>query len=128
MGLRLRHQAEVPEGRGRLPGVRSKLPETRKHDYANDNCMNVPLLDLKAQYSVIRDEVRAAIDQVCESQHFILGPRVQQLEGEIAAYSGAGFGIGMSSGTDALLAALMALDIGAGDEVITTPFTFFATG
>lgn len=89
--------------------------------------MNVPLLDLKAQYATIRDEIRPVVDQVLESQHFILGPEVEGLEREIAAYSGTRFGIGMSSGTDALLICLMAAKIGAGDEVITTPYTFFAT-
>jgi len=89
--------------------------------------MNVPLLDLKAQYATIRDEVRAAMDRVVDGQVFILGPEVDAFEKEVAAYVDAGFGIGMSSGTDALLAALMALDIGPGDEVITTPFSFFAT-
>ena len=89
--------------------------------------MNIPLLDLKAQYQTIREEVRAAIDSVCESQHFILGPEVERLEQSVASYSGTKFAVGMSSGTDALLATLMALDIGPGDEVVTSPFTFFAT-
>ena len=88
---------------------------------------NVPLLDLKAQFAQIRAEVMPAIDQVCASQHFILGAHVHALEEEIARYCGASAGIGVSSGTDALLLALMALGIGAGDEVITSPFTFFAT-
>src|SRR4030088_3474990 len=88
---------------------------------------NVPLLDLKAQFAQIRAEVMPAIDQVCASQHFILGEHVRALEEEVARYCAASSGIGVSSGTDALLLALMALNIGAGDEVITSPFTFFAT-
>lgn len=87
----------------------------------------VPLLDLKAQYATIHDEVRAAIDRVAESQYFILGPEVKALEEEVAAYSQCRFGIGVSSGTDALLVALMAFDLQPGDEIITTPYTFFAT-
>ena len=93
---------------------------------------SVPLLDLKPQYQAIKADVDAAIARVCASQYFILGPEVQELEAAIARYSGAKFGIGVSSGTDALLIALMALDIGHGgeapDEVITASFTFFATG
>jgi dTDP-4-amino-4,6-dideoxygalactose transaminase len=88
---------------------------------------NVPLLDLKAQYAQIHAEVMPLIERVCASQQFILGEHVRALESEIAAYCASPAGIGVSSGTDALLLALMALDIGAGDEVITTPFTFFAT-
>jgi dTDP-4-amino-4,6-dideoxygalactose transaminase len=88
---------------------------------------NVPLLDLKAQFAQIRAEVMPVIDQVCAGQHFILGEHVRALEEEVARYCGASAGIGVSSGTDALLIALMVLEIGAGDEVITSPFTFFAT-
>src|SRR5450631_559660 len=88
---------------------------------------NVPLLDLKAQFAQIRAEVMPVIDKVCAGQHFILGEHVRALEEEVARYCAASAGIGVSSGTDALLLALMALGIGAGDEVITTPFTFFAT-
>src|SRR4051794_3005921 len=89
--------------------------------------MQVPLLDLKAQYATIRDDVRAAVDAVFESQTFILGPTVERFEREIAPVCGCRHAIGMSSGSDALIAALMALDIGAGDEVICPAFTFFAT-
>jgi dTDP-4-amino-4,6-dideoxygalactose transaminase len=89
--------------------------------------MNVPLLDLRAQYSTIRSEIRAAIERVVESQHFILGPEVEALEREIAAFCKARFAIGVSSGTDALLAALVAIGTGPGDEVITTTYSFFAT-
>ena len=87
----------------------------------------VPLLDLKAQYAQIRAAVMPVIEEVCAGQRFILGDHVSALEAEIARYSSAAFGVGVSSGTDALLLALTALDVGAGDEVITSPFTFFAT-
>src|ERR1700728_4351166 len=88
---------------------------------------NVPLLDLKAQYAQIRAEVMPIIEEVCASQRFILGEHVLALEAEVAAYCTSAAGIGVSSGTDAQLLALMALGVGAGDEIITTPFTFFAT-
>jgi dTDP-4-amino-4,6-dideoxygalactose transaminase len=92
-----------------------------------DNPMNVPLLDLKAQYATIRDEMREAVDRVLEAQQFIMGPEVAALEKAVADYVGARHGIGMSSGTDALLATLMAYDVGPGDRVITPAYSFFAT-
>jgi dTDP-4-amino-4,6-dideoxygalactose transaminase len=89
--------------------------------------MQVPLLDLKAQYSKIKSEVLPAIEQVCDSQWVCLGPAVEAFESAIATYCDCSYALGVSSGSDALLAGLMALDIGPGDEVITSPFTFFAT-
>jgi dTDP-4-amino-4,6-dideoxygalactose transaminase len=89
--------------------------------------MQIPLLDLKAQYNTCRDDIMQAIAEVCESQAFALGPAVSAFEKEIAAYCGCKHAIGVSSGTDALLVSLMALGVGPGDEVITSPFTFFAT-
>jgi dTDP-4-amino-4,6-dideoxygalactose transaminase len=89
--------------------------------------MNVPLLDLKAQYRSIKADVDAAIAEVMESQHFILGPKAEQCEKAIARYCGCSHAVGVSSGSDALLACLMVENIGVGDEVITTPYTFFAT-
>ena len=90
--------------------------------------MNVPLLDLQTQYASLRDEMRQAIDRVFESQRFVLGEEVQKLEASIAAYCETKHAVACASGSDAVLLALMALDLGPGDEVITTPFTFFATG
>jgi dTDP-4-amino-4,6-dideoxygalactose transaminase len=89
--------------------------------------MQVPLLDLKAQYATIKDEIDAAVAEVFESQHFINGPQVAALEEEIAEYCQCSHACGVSSGSDALLIALMVEEIGPGDEVITTPYTFFAT-
>ena len=89
--------------------------------------MNVPLLDLQAQYASLREEMRPAIERVLESQRFVLGDEVRRLESSLAEYCQSKHAVGCASGSDALLLALMALDVGPGDEVITTPFSFFAT-
>ncbi len=89
--------------------------------------MKVPLLDLKAQYRPIRAEIMAAVESVCDDQAFILGARVADLEKEIQRYVGATHAVGAASGTDAILLALMACGVGPGDEVVTVPYTFFAT-
>ena len=86
-----------------------------------------PFLDLKAEYATMKEEIRAAVDKVLESQQFIMGPEVKQLEAEIAAFIGSSFAISCASGSDALLLVLMALGVDSGDEVITPPFTFVAT-
>jgi len=87
----------------------------------------IPLMDLAAQHEPLRDAIREAVDRVLDTQQFIMGPELEQLETELAAYLEVEHVIGVSSGTDALLVALMALQLEPGDEVITTPFTFFAT-
>lgn len=89
--------------------------------------MQVSLLDLKAQYNTIKDEVKESIEQVLESQHFIMGPQVKSLEEKIAAYTQCKHAVAVASGSDALVISLMAMDIKPGDAVITTPYTFFAT-
>ncbi|HZU44102.1 MAG TPA: DegT/DnrJ/EryC1/StrS family aminotransferase, partial [Terriglobales bacterium] len=87
----------------------------------------MPFLDLKGQYGGIRHEVMEAVTRVLESQHFILGPEVEALEKEIGVLTGCSHAVGCASGSDALILALLALEIGWGDEVITTPFTFVAS-
>jgi dTDP-4-amino-4,6-dideoxygalactose transaminase len=91
------------------------------------NPINIPILDLKPQYNSIKGEIHAAIDRVLESGAFIMGPDVKLFEEEVAKYLGVKHAIGVNSGTDALVIGLRALGIGVGDEVITTPFSFFAT-
>jgi dTDP-4-amino-4,6-dideoxygalactose transaminase len=91
------------------------------------SAQKVPLLDLKAQFAPLRTDVLDAITRVCDTQQFILGCEVEALERELETFLGIPHAVGVSSGTDALLAALMALDVGPGDEVVTTPFSFFAT-
>lgn len=89
--------------------------------------MAIPLLDLKAQYAQIKNEIGSAVEGMMGRQEFILGPEVKELEEKVAVYSGSKYAVGCASGTDALLLSLMAFGIGKGDEVITSPFTFFAT-
>jgi dTDP-4-amino-4,6-dideoxygalactose transaminase len=89
--------------------------------------VNVPLLDLKAQYRGIKSEIMAVIEAVCDEQGFVLGPRLAEFEKATAHYIGSRYAVGCASGSDALLLALMASGVRAGDEVITVPFTFFAT-
>jgi len=89
--------------------------------------VRVPLLDLRAQFAPIRDEVLTAIASVCDDQRFIMGPEVEGLERELETYLHTPHAVGLSSGTDAVLAALMALNVGPGDEVITSTYSFFAT-
>ncbi|MBE6362690.1 MAG: DegT/DnrJ/EryC1/StrS family aminotransferase [Lentisphaerae bacterium] len=89
--------------------------------------MNVPLLDLTAQYAPMKEEILSVVSEICDSQRFILGPKVENLEKELAAYCQSGGAVGVTSGSDALLIALMVEKIKPGDEIITSPFTFFAT-
>jgi len=89
--------------------------------------MKIPLLDLKAQYQTIKDEIKESMEEVLDSQHFILGPKVEALEEAVASYCGSKYGVGLSSGTDALLIAMMVKGIGPGQGVITVPYTFFST-
>lgn len=86
--------------------------------------MKVPLLDLQAQYRTIKEKVHTAVDQVLESQRFVLGEQVSSLEKEIAQYCGVPYAVGVASGTDALLLSLKALGVGPGDAVVTVPYTF----
>ncbi len=93
----------------------------------NRGKMKVPLLDLKSQYQLIKQDILKVTEEIYDSQYFILGPHVEALEKQVAEYCHAAHALGVSSGTDALIIALMASGITAGDTVITTPYTFFAT-
>lgn len=126
-GIRLNFQ-DRSETKCTECGREYKMNSEKQISEKNSGPVNsVPLLDLKAQYSTIRDQIEPVIKEVVESQYFILGPKVKELEEKIADYSQCKQAIGVSSGTDALLIALMAIDLKPGDEVITTPFSFFAT-
>lgn len=104
-----------------------KSPSNSPSTIASRTGEAVPLLDLRRQYDGIREEVLAAIERICDSQTFILGPEVEALEREVAALTGAGFAVGCASGTEALWLALVAAGVKPGDSVITTPFSFFAS-
>src|SRR5207248_5791939 len=104
-----------------------QIPFTRARSTRKVFAMNVKLLDLQAQYLPIRNEIRRAIDEVCDAQSLILGPHVERFEKSLAEYCGTRHAIGVSSGTDALLCSLMAIGIRAGDEVICSSFNFFST-
>jgi dTDP-4-amino-4,6-dideoxygalactose transaminase len=101
-------------------------PSAKRPPIPNEKA-DFPFLDLRAEFESIRDEVLSAVTRVFRSQQFILGPGVEALEAEVARLIGCDFAIGCASGTDALLLALMALEIGPGDEVVTTSFSFVAT-
>ena len=105
----------------------SEVPVELPSTIASRTGEAVPLLDLRRQYDGIREQVLAAIERICDSQTFILGPEVEALEREVAALTGAGFAVGCASGTEALWLALVAAGVKPGDSVITTPFSFFAS-
>ncbi|HEY1262150.1 MAG TPA: DUF309 domain-containing protein [Terriglobales bacterium] len=114
---------------GEVPGNRSaNISSFMKQSSRSAVTHSVPLLDLQRQYAPLREEILAAIERVCGSQKFILGEEVEALESEMAAYTGAAASVGCASGTDALWLALVAVGVGPGDAVITSPFSFFASG
>ncbi len=114
-------------GMNRTESRMSSLPNSLPQPSTSSPAKGVPLLDMNRQYVTLRENIRAAIDRVCDSGRFIMGPDCEQLEKSVAKYCGARHGIGCASGSDALLLALMACDIGPGDEVIVPAYTFFAT-
>jgi dTDP-4-amino-4,6-dideoxygalactose transaminase len=120
-----RYSYALPAGNSVNPRASTiKSPASPAHSAPK---MLFPFLDLKAEYALMKEDVRAAVDKVLDSQQFIMGPEVKQLEAEIAAFIGSTFAVACASGSDALLLALMALGVDSGDEVITPPFTFVAT-
>ena len=119
---------EHPQERPHKGWRRSSTASLTQPSDQSIEMMKVPLLDLQTQYVSLQQSVRAAVARVFDTQQFVLGPEVAALEKELAQYCGTTEAVGCASGSDALLLTLMALDVGPGDEVITTPFTFFATG
>src|SRR5262249_2314730 len=111
----------------RCAGLRRRCALDHRRRSLTVVARRVPLLDLQAQHRQIRDEVLKEVVRVVDSQRFILGEDVRKLEDELAAYCSSRYAIGCASGSDALVLALMALDIKPGDEVLTTPYSFFAT-
>ncbi|MBI1998527.1 MAG: DegT/DnrJ/EryC1/StrS family aminotransferase [Deltaproteobacteria bacterium] len=111
----------------KLPRARSRDSPPRSKPVSSLQPFKIPIVDLRAQFAGIRSEIDEAIDEVLESQQFILGPTVKRFEKQMAAYLGCEHAVGVASGSDALLLALMALEVGPGDAVLVTPFTFFST-
>ena len=122
-----RRHRSLPESPVPERSVRARYPRALMSTVTAPATVSVPLLDLKKQYASIREEVKRTADEIFESQYFILGPRVEAFEKAVAAYVGTKHAVGMSSGTDAQLAAMMALRIGPGDDVVTSPYTFFSS-
>ena len=112
-----------------MPYNDGSLSGRPQHSYTEEpDAVNVPLIDLNRAYDPISDDVESAMQEVCRTQQFVLGPAVEEFEERFSDYVECAHGVGCASGTDALILSLKALDIGEGDEVITTPFSFFATG
>src|SRR5574342_98981 len=109
------------------PKARSRDNRRRSRPVSSGSPYKIPIIDLRAQYAGLRSQIHQAVDEVLESQRFILGPAVDRFEEQMARYLGCKQAIGVGSGSDALLLALMALDVGPGDSVLVTPFTFFST-